>query len=457
MARGKKKKELSLEEKLERALVPVEEQSYEVPGNWCWTRFEYVAVGFQYGCTEKATYENVGSKYIRITDIGNGRIDEENAPYCKIDGDILYKYLINKNDILIARMGSVGETGFAKMDMNAVFASYLIRLKPKIEALYMKYFLQSEYYWLQISNKSQGTTRLNVNANVLRSICIPLPPLREQQRIVEKIEHLFSKLDEVREKLQVIIQSSEVRKSAILQRAVSGEFTRKWRNEKGVSKEGWKTISLKECGIWFGGGTPSTSKKEFWDGGTIPWITSKDMKEREIRDSLLHITQEGVDNSSANYCDRSAILFVMRSGILRRVFPVCMVNIPFTVNQDLKAVIPEKISQKYLYWVCTAYEKDIRDKCMKSGTTVESIETKRLFSYEIPLPSDEEQYLIVDVIEKIMTKEESAKELAQRVIDKVEIMKKSILVKAFRGQLGTNDPEEESSVELLKRILEKAI
>lgn len=99
------------------------------------------------------------------------------------------------------------------------------------------------------------------------------------------------------------------------------------------------------------------------------------MKDRVIEDSIMHITMAGVENSSANYCDEPAVLFVMRSGILRRVFPVCMVNRPFTVNQDLKACVPA-MNQDYLYWFCNGYEKDIRDKCMKSGTTVESVEAK---------------------------------------------------------------------------------
>lgn len=130
-----------------------------------------------------------------------------------------------------------------------------------------------------------------------------------------------------------------------------------------------------------------------------------------------------------------------------------MVKVPFTVNQDLKAVIPENIQQEYLYWVCTAYEKDIRDKCMKSGTTVESIETKELLEYKIPLPTEKEQKVIVNIIESLVSKEDTAKRIAEMVLEKIELMKKAILAKAFRGELGTNNSEEESSIELLKKIL----
>ena len=178
------------------------------------------------------------------------------------------------------------------------------------------------------------------------------------------------------------------------------------------------------------------------------------MKDRVIEDSIMHITMAGVENSSANYCDEPAVLFVMRSGILRRVFPVCMVNRPFTVNQDLKACVPA-MNQDYLYWFCTGYEKDIRDKCMKSGTTVESVEAKKLMDYEVPVASANEQTEVVKQIESLINKEESVKELAKNVIEKIDAMKKLILAKAFRGELGTNASSEENSIELLKKMIEE--
>lgn len=302
-------------------------------------------------------------------------------------------------------------------------------------------------------NKSTSTTISLVNKKNMETNTIPLAPLAEQKRIVEQIESLFSKLDMAREKAEFDISCFEERMVAIIHKAFEGVLTRKWREANNVSCDSWKMVPLKNCGRWFGGGTPATSVGAYWEKGDIPWITSKDMKDRVIEDSIMHITMAGVENSSANYCDEPAVLFVMRSGILRRVFPVCMVNRPFTVNQDLKACVPA-MNQDYLYWFCTGYEKDIRDKCMKSGTTVESVEAKKLMDYEVPVASANEQTEVVKQIESLINKEESVKELAKNVIEKIDAMKKSILAKAFRGELGTNNPEEESSSELLKSIIE---
>ena len=116
---------------------------------------------------------------------------------------------------------------------------------------------------------TQTTNIANINTKTLGNCYIPLPPLQEQQRIVEQIESLFAKLDEAKEKVQEVIDGYAIRETTILQKAVSGELTKGWREKNGISKKAWKVISLKECGNWFGGGTPAKSKNVYWDGGTI--------------------------------------------------------------------------------------------------------------------------------------------------------------------------------------------
>ena len=129
-------------------------------------------------------------------------------------------------------MGSVGENGMV-VDSNqiGVFASYLIRIKPWIESKYLIYILQSSLYWNQIYSNKKGTTRSNINANTLRELVIPIPPLEEQQRIVDKIESLFEKLDKTKELIEEARDNFEKRKSSILEKAFRGELTREWRKK----------------------------------------------------------------------------------------------------------------------------------------------------------------------------------------------------------------------------------
>ena len=282
----------------------------------------------------------------------------------------------------------------------------------------------------------------------------PLAPLIEQRRIVDRIESLFAKLDEAKEKVQAVMDGFELRKSAILHKAFTGELTDRWRKEHGVELDSWTEWKLKDCGDWCGGGTPSMAHPEYWNEGDLLWVTSKDMKSDVIEDTLMHTNMTGVENSSANYIEKPSVLFVMRSGILRRTLPIAMVKIPFTINQDLKAISPtDDLDLEYFFWVCKSAEKRLLGTCMKNGTTVESINAKALMEFEIPIASQVEQKQIVACIVSLLNKEQQAKEAAEAVLDQIDIMKKAILARAFRGELGTNDPAEESSIELLQSVL----
>ena len=215
----------------------------------------------------------------------------------------------------------------------------------------------------------KGDNSPSIRKDDIENYAYPIPPLPEQQRIVDRIESLFAKLDEAKQKAQEALDSFEARKAAILHKAFTGELTAQWRKEHGVGMESWSWIPLKKCGSWNGGGTPSMSHPEYWENGTLLWVTSKDMKSDLIEDTLMHTNMLGVENSSATYIEEPAVLFVMRSGILRRIFPVCMVKKPFTVNQDLKALVPTvDINLEYLFWARKANIRKMheeRNNCRK--------------------------------------------------------------------------------------------
>lgn len=122
----------------------------------------------------------------------------------------------------------------------------------------------------------------------------------------------------------------------------------------------------------------------------------------------------------------------------------------------MKAVVPNDIDIEYLFWYCRIKERDMREKCSKNGTTVESINLKALYEYKVVIPSKGEQQKIVDIINLLLYKEEKVMELLE-VIEKIELMKKAILARTFRGEIGTNNPEEESAIELLKEVLKEKL
>lgn len=448
----KKKTALTIEERLQQALVPAEEQPYEVPENWVWVRLGAIAEIVTGGTPSKKHPEYYGGNFpfYKPSDLDQGRLTYDASEYLSEEGKNVSR-IIPKNSTAVCCIGSIGKCGYLMCEgtTNQQINSAI----PKINSLCLYYYLCTENFVQDLLSMASATTIAIVNKSKMESCAFPLPPLSEQQRIVERIEELFAKLDEAKERLQEVADSFAVRKAAILHKAFTGELTKQWRRENGVSDESWEEKKLGEVGFWLGGGTPSTSREEYWENGNILWITSKDMKSAVIEDTLMKVNEIGVKNSSANYIEKPALLVVMRSGILRRTFPVAMVKKPFTVNQDLKAIIPDKDDLEFLYWMLLSNEQRILDTCMKNGTTVESINSNALKDLTFKCPTLPEQHEIVRLIDDLLARERSAQQAAEQALASIDLMKKSILARAFRGELGTNKASEASALELLKQVL----
>jgi len=179
----------------------------------------------QYGYTESATTEPVGPRFLRITDIQNGRVNWDNVPYCSCPNPQIY--FLKENDILFARTGATTGKSFLIRDCpEAVFASYLIRLRVRstVTPEYLYQYFQSPSYWAQIIEEKKGTGQSNVNGKKLANIRVPIPPLAEQRRIVEYLGGLTDKL-QVLSGLQAYTTTElEALLPSILEKAFKGEL-----------------------------------------------------------------------------------------------------------------------------------------------------------------------------------------------------------------------------------------
>ncbi|MBO5739102.1 restriction endonuclease subunit S [bacterium] len=199
--------------KNERPMPPITEDEfpYELPKGWEWTKLGSITTQIHYGYTASA--ENSGNvKLLRITDIQDDKVLWNNVPFCSISDDNIKKYMLQNRDILIARTGgTMGKTYVVdNLKETAVFASYLIRAIPlnNINEKYIKIFMESPLYWKQLKEYSMGTGQPNVNGQSLSKLMVPLPPLTEQLRIVNKINKLLDFIENLKKKNDSVKENS---------------------------------------------------------------------------------------------------------------------------------------------------------------------------------------------------------------------------------------------------------
>jgi len=206
-------------------LVSASKVAFQPEAHWSEARVGDFCEMPQYGYTESATTEPVGPRFLRITDIQNGRVNWDNVPYCTCPNP--QPYFLKENDILFARTGATTGKSFLIRDCpEAVFASYLIRLRVRntVTPEYLYRYFQSPSYWTQVIEEKKGTGQPNVNGKKLANIRVPIPPLTEQRRIVEYLDGLTDKL-EVLSRLQVNTTIElEALIPSILDKAFKGEL-----------------------------------------------------------------------------------------------------------------------------------------------------------------------------------------------------------------------------------------
>lgn len=344
---------------------------------------------------------------------------------------------------------NVGEVFYYNGEFDAYQRTYVLR-NFKIHSKYLYYHLR--FKWRSVnSDKQFGSATNYIRMGNFTDYIFPLPPLAEQQRIVEKIEELFSGLDKGVETLKSAKQQLKVYRQAVLKYAFEGKYTNPDVKE-GELPEGWTKMALAEIGSWRGGGTPSKSNLSYWQNGTIDWISAKDVKSDIISNVLDKITLEALNDSSAKMIPANSVLIVMRSGILRRTLPISLVQHEVAINQDLQALTPFETNSLYLLYCLKAFSEAIRKVCSKDGTTVESIDSTSLKRFQIPVAPILIQNMIVQEIESRLSVCDKIEESIEQGLQQAEALRQSILKKAFEGKLVPQDPNDEPASVLLERI-----
>lgn len=437
----KKKTALTIEERLQQALVPAEEQPYEVPENWVWVRLGAIAEIVTGGTPSKKHPEYYGGNFpfYKPSDLDQGRLRYDASEYLSEEGKKVSR-IIPKNSTAVCCIGSIGKCGYLMCEgtTNQQINSAI----PKINSLCLYYYLCTENFVQNLFSMASATTIAIVNKSKMESCAFPLPPLSEQQRIVERIEELFAKLDEAKERLQEVADSFAVRKAAILHKAFTGELTKQWRRENGVSDESWEEKKLGEVALLLSGQDFPPTKYNS-DGNGIPYITGAS----NFDDTHILINR-WTDEPSVIAQENDVLLVCKGSGYGKTI--IADFKEAHIARQIMALRVKEIIDNNLLLYYLRNKNRFIKEQ---GQGLIPGLSRKVILSLTINLPTLPEQHEIVRLIDDLLARERAAQQATEQALASIDLMKKSILARAFRGELGTNKASEASALELLKQVL----
>lgn len=309
--------------------------------------------------------------------------------------------------------GAVVTNDFPVFDINTE------RLLPR----YLELFSKAADFAALCKAASEGTTnRIRLKEERFLAATIPLPPLAEQRRIVARIEELAAKIEEarsLRRETVIEIESLLSAGSRTITASLAGDS---WRPLKGL-------VSIQS------GGTPSKSNPLFWVG-SIPWVSPKDMKSREIHDSVDHISESAVRDSAAKLLALGCVLVVVRGMILAHTVPAAVLRAQAAINQDIKALLPTTdLLPEYLCGCLWAFNKDLLGLVEKSTHDTRRFETNKLLDFKLPVPTIEEQRHIVAYLDHLQAKVDALKQLQAETAAELDALLPSVLDRAFKGEL----------------------
>lgn len=251
---------------------------------------------------------------------------------------------------------------------------------------------------------------------------IPLPSPEEQCRIVARIEEVSIRVEEARSLRTAANQASEMLESSSARIIIDN-----------LAHHG--TRPLRDLVRVKGGGTPSSSNPSFWQG-PIPWICPKDMKRRNIVDSIDHISEEAAENSPAKLLAPGSVLIVVRGMILAHTVPSAVLGTPAAINQDMKALIPAgAISPCYLCNALWALNQSLLALVERSSHDTRKLETPKLLAFHVPVPPLTEQERVTEHIECLRSQVAKLNQLQKDTSQELTALMPSILSKAFSGEL----------------------
>lgn len=331
---------------------------------------------------------------------------------------------------MLAGNGDIGNISIYEGKFEAYQRTYIVETKENIITEYLYYYFK--YRWVDYNNdKMFGTAIPYIRLGNLNEFEIPVPPLSEQQRIVEQIESLFAKLDEAKEKAQEVIDGVETNIEAVLYNAFSGKLTQYWRKENSVDYN-WENSTLSKIvsGLKYG----SSEKSDYNNNGT-PVLRIPNIGEGVIDFSDLKYMQGELGNSYHEVFEND--ILIIRSNGSRDLVGKCAI-VPALERRYayasflIRIKASDKVLPKYLVrYINSSMARGQLFAKAKSSSGIHNINSKELGSIRIDVPTIEEQTEILKIIEPLIKKELDVKDITSNMIENIAELKNQFLQKRF--------------------------
>lgn len=333
----------------------------------------------------KDNYVNKGTPIVTVEHLGNKWFTSQNLPMVSDEDKLrLAKYCSQEGDVIFSRVGSVDRCSYVSKEYSGwLFSGRCLRVRPRsgINPEYLYYFLTNEGTKQYIRNIAVGATMPSINTKLLNEVPVKIPSLPDQRRIASILSSLDRKIElnnKINADLEEMAQAIFKNWFVDFEPFKNGKFVD---SELGMIPEGWKVGRLTDVIKLMPGGTPKTSEPLYWDNGTIPFFSPKDINGVYCFATEKHITEAGLNKCSSNLYPKDTIFITCRGTVGK----VCLVACDMAMNQSNYAI--KAIDGYSQYYVFLLVKSVVERLIKKSNGAVFSAITSKDFDEEILIPS----------------------------------------------------------------------
>lgn len=312
---------------------------------------------------------------------------------------------------------------------------------------------------MHIESMGTGTTVKGIRLEVLKALNFSLPPLAEQKIIVEKLDSLLAQVESTKARLERIPEIIKRFRQSVLSAAVSGRLTEEWRANDGASLENWALENLGSLAEVATGKTPSRKKPEYWENGTVPWLTSAATGRPLTFDAEQYVTERAVKECTLKIFPPGTLLLAMY-GEGKTRGQVTELRLSATCNQACAAILADESKVTKGFLKIRLEENYEETRKVAAGGAQPNLNLNKVRDISIGTPSIAEQTEIVRRVEQLFAFADTIEQKTNAALERVNKLTQSILAKAFRGELTAEwraaNPDlitgENSAAALLERI-----